>query len=190
MSVVVVQPLSRVWLFVTPMDCSTPSSPVLHCLPEFTQTPVHWVGDAVQPSHPLSPHFPPALPDISDGEESACNAGDLGSSLGQKDPLEKGMATHSSIIAWRIPWTEEPGRLQSMGSQRVRHDWVTFYLRFSYNSLFCLCIYFFLLFSDFKHIVWNCHLFPSGIYVSQVHEFCYLLLLLSLSGPCVFLGHL
>ena len=43
-------------------------------------------------------------------------------SLGQEDPLEKGMATHSSILAWRIPWTEEPGRLQSMGSQRVGHD--------------------------------------------------------------------
>ena len=41
------------------------------------------------------------------------------SSLGQEDPLEKGMATHSSILAWKIPWTEEPGRLQSMGSQRV-----------------------------------------------------------------------
>ena len=43
-------------------------------------------------------------------------------SLGWKDPLEKGMATHSSILAWRIPWTEEPGRLQLMGSQRVGHD--------------------------------------------------------------------
>ena len=43
-------------------------------------------------------------------------------SLGWEDPLEEGMATHSSILAWRIPWTEEPGRLQSMGSQRVRHD--------------------------------------------------------------------
>ena len=43
-------------------------------------------------------------------------------SLGTRDPLEKGMATHSSILAWRIPWTEEPGELQSMGSQRVRHD--------------------------------------------------------------------
>ena len=43
-------------------------------------------------------------------------------SLGQEDPLEKEMATHSSILAWKIPWTEEPGRLQSMGSQRVRHD--------------------------------------------------------------------
>ena len=43
-------------------------------------------------------------------------------SLGQEDPLEKGMATHSSILFWRIPWTEEPGGLQSMGSQRAGHD--------------------------------------------------------------------
>ena len=43
-------------------------------------------------------------------------------SLGQEDPLEEGMATHSSILAWRISRTEEPGRLQSMGSQRVRHN--------------------------------------------------------------------
>ena len=43
-------------------------------------------------------------------------------SLGQEDPLEKGMATHSSTLAWRILWTEEPGGLQSTGSQRVRHD--------------------------------------------------------------------
>ena len=43
-------------------------------------------------------------------------------SLGGEDPLEKGMAIHSSILAWTIPWTEEPGGLQSMGSQRVRYD--------------------------------------------------------------------
>ena len=46
-------------------------------------------------------------------------------SLGREDSLEKEMAAHSSILAWRIPWTEEPGRLQSMGSQRVRYDRVT-----------------------------------------------------------------
>ena len=46
-------------------------------------------------------------------------------SLGLEDPLEKEMATHSSILAWKIPWTEEPGRLQSMGLQRVGHDWAT-----------------------------------------------------------------
>ena len=43
-------------------------------------------------------------------------------SLGWEDPLEEGMATHSSILAWEVPWKEEPGRLQSMGLQRVRHD--------------------------------------------------------------------
>ena len=43
-------------------------------------------------------------------------------SLDQEDPLEKGVGTHYSILAWRIPWTEEPGRLQSVGLQRVRHD--------------------------------------------------------------------
>ena len=43
-------------------------------------------------------------------------------SLGWKDPLEEGVAAHSSILAWKIPWTEEPGGLQSMGSQRVEHD--------------------------------------------------------------------
>ena len=46
-------------------------------------------------------------------------------SLGQEDPLEKGKATHFRILAWRIPGTEEPGGLQSMGSQGVGHDWVT-----------------------------------------------------------------
>ena len=46
-------------------------------------------------------------------------------SLGREDLLEKEMATHSSTLAWKIPWTEEPGRLQSMGSQKVGHDWAT-----------------------------------------------------------------
>ena len=46
-------------------------------------------------------------------------------SLGEEDPLEKEMASQSSTLTWKIPWTKEPGRLQSMGSQRVRHDWVT-----------------------------------------------------------------
>ena len=55
----------------------------------------------------------------SAGKESACNAGDPGSIMGWEDALEKEMATHSSILAWKIPWTEELGGLQSMGSQRV-----------------------------------------------------------------------
>ena len=46
-------------------------------------------------------------------------------SLGQEESLEKGMATHSSILVWRIPWTEEPGGLQSMGLQRIGHNWAT-----------------------------------------------------------------
>ena len=52
-------------------------------------------------------------------------AGDWVQSLIWDDPLEKEMATHSSILAWEIPWTEEPGRLQSIGSQRLRHDLTT-----------------------------------------------------------------
>ena len=62
------------------------------------------------------------FPGGSDGKESTCSAGDLGLILGWEDPLEKGMATHSSILAWRIPWTEDAGGLQSMGSQRMGHD--------------------------------------------------------------------
>ena len=50
-------------------------------------------------------------------------------SLGQKNTLEKEMTTHSSILAWKILWTEEPSRLQSMGSQRVGHDWVTSHIQ-------------------------------------------------------------
>ena len=58
----------------------------------------------------------------SDGKVSVYNAGDPGLIPGLEDPLEKEMAIHSSPIAWEIPWTEEPGRLQSLGSQRVRHN--------------------------------------------------------------------
>ena len=57
-------------------------------------------------------------------------------SLGREDPLKKWMATDFSILAWRIPWTEEPGRLQSLGSQWVRHDYVTNTLTF---QLVCVC---------------------------------------------------
>ena len=57
------------------------------------------------------------FPGDSDSKEFACNAGDLGLIPGLEDPLEEGMATHSSILAWRIPRTEKPGGLQSMGSQ-------------------------------------------------------------------------
>ena len=56
-------------------------------------------------------------------------------SLGGEGPLEKGVATHSSILAWRIPWTEEPGRLQSGGSQRVGLHWATNTLTFPFHQL-------------------------------------------------------
>ena len=58
-------------------------------------------------------------------KNAPANAGDIrdvGLIHGQEDPLEEGMATHSSILAWRIPWTEEPGGLQSIASQRIRHN--------------------------------------------------------------------
>ena len=58
-------------------------------------------------------------------------------SLASEDPLEREMATHSSTLAWRIPWTEEPGGLQSMGSQGVRHDWVTNTLYTWYTCYVC-----------------------------------------------------
>ena len=126
----------------------TPGLPIHHQLPEFIQTHVHRVGDAIQPSHPLLSPSPPA-PDPSQHQglfqcvnsawggqsiESTLREFGLGfvaqtvknlpamqetwvRSLGGKDFLEKGLATHSSILAWRIPWTEEPGGLRSMGSQ-------------------------------------------------------------------------
>ena len=63
-------------------------------------------------------YFVQGFPGGSDGKASACNVGDLG----WDDPLEEGMATHSSILGRRILWTKEPGGLPSMGSQRVGHD--------------------------------------------------------------------
>ena len=66
-----------------------------------------------------------SFPDGSRGKESACNTGDPGSIPGWEISPGEGMATHSSILAWRIPWAEEPGRLQSMGSKRVGHDSAT-----------------------------------------------------------------
>ena len=56
-------------------------------------------------------------------KESTCSAGDAGSIAGSGRSLEKGMATHCSILAWEVPWTEEPGGLQSMSSQRIGYNW-------------------------------------------------------------------
>ena len=67
------------------------------------------------------------FPGSSDGKESACNAGDSGSIPGSRRSPREGIATHSSILAWKIPWTEEPGGLQSMGLQRVG-DYIYIYI--------------------------------------------------------------
>ena len=131
------------------MNHSMPDLPVHHQLPEFTQTHVHRVGDAIQPSHPLSSPSAPA-PNPSSirvfSNESTLRMAQRSLmaqpaiknppamwetwvwSLGWEDPLEKQMATHSSILAWRIPWTEEPGRLQPMRSQSWRLLWFSFSL--------------------------------------------------------------
>ena len=60
-------------------------------------------------------------------------------SLGREDPLEKEMATHSSILGWKIPWTEEPGGIQSMGSQRLGHNWVTNAYSIKYEQYLEVC---------------------------------------------------
>ena len=83
--------------------------------------------------------FNRGFPGGSDGKESACSAGDLDLIPGLRRYPGEGMATHSSITAYRIPWTEEPGRLQYMGSQRAGHNWATKH-RTAHNM--CdLCIY-------------------------------------------------
>ena len=78
----------------------------------------------------ISPITPRASPVGLVAKNPPANARDIKHGFDpwvQKIPLEEGMATHSSILAWKIPWTEEPGGLQCIGSQRVRHDWVTWH---------------------------------------------------------------
>ena len=79
----------------------------------------------------------------SDGKESACNAEDLGSIPGLGRSLKESMATHSSILAWRIPWTEDPGKLQSRGLQRINtteHMQMCMLLLLSHFSPVRLCV--------------------------------------------------
>ena len=78
--------------------------------------------DQPSPRHKGRPYMALGFPGDSDSKESACNTGDWIRSLGWEDPPEKGMATYSSVLAWKIPWTEEP---QSIGSQRDGHDQAT-----------------------------------------------------------------
>ena len=82
----------------------------------------------------MSSNLDSGFPGGSDGKESAHNVGDLG----WEDPLEEGMAAHLSILAWRIPWTEEPGGLQFMGSQKIGYDRVTDHNLDSDRSHYCL----------------------------------------------------
>ena len=74
-------------------------------------------------------------------------------SLSQEDPLEKGMAVHSSILAWRIPWIEEPGGLQSMGSQRIRHDWANTFTLLQCKNKDCINKWKYILRSDVLLVV-------------------------------------
>ena len=89
---------------------------------------------------------------------------DVGSSLGQGDPLEAGTGTHSSILAWRIPWTEEPGRPQSVGSQRVGHDWsdlACMHIQFSQHPLLEKTI--------LSPTGWSCHFhMHKGVFLSPL----------------------
>ena len=75
-----------------------------------------------------------AFPGVSDDKKSACKVETMVESLDWEDSLEKGMTTHSSILAWRIPWTEEPGGPQSTGSQRVGHNRATNTCTFMFTS--------------------------------------------------------
>ena len=92
-------------------------------------------------------------------------------SLGWEDPLEKGVATHSNILARRIPWTEEPGGLESLGSKRVRHNWVTNTLTSSLEGIF----FFFFFFFNFEKYNANGYVYsPSLCLLPQPHSMRYL----------------
>ena len=144
------------------MNRSMQGLPVHHQLPEFTQTHVHRVSDAIQPSHPLSSPSPLA-PNPSQHREGsgtplqhsclenpldggawwAAVHGVAKSQTRLSDftltfhfhELEKEMATHSSVLAWRIPGTGEPGGLPSMGSHRVGHNWSDLAAAAKYRNL-------------------------------------------------------
>ena len=112
--------LSRVQLFATPWTVAYQAPPFMGFSRQecWSGLPFPSPGDLPNPGmEPRSPALQAdSLPSELPMQETRIQ------SLGQENPLEKGMATHSSILAWRTPWTEESGRLQSMGSQRVGHD--------------------------------------------------------------------
>ena len=105
------------------MDRASLGTQQVKNLPAIQEIPIRFLGQEV----PLEKDRLPTpvflgVPGGSDSKESTYNAVDLGSAPGLGRSLQEGMATHSSTVAWRIPWAEEPGGLQSMGSQRIRHD--------------------------------------------------------------------
>ena len=106
---------------------SSPAFLMIHLLPKIKQLAIGGTVDEtiIRGNPTLSPPMPWFLLDDSDGKDLPTMQETWFRSLGQEDPLEKGMATHSSILAWIIQWIEEPGGLQSMESQRVRHNWGT-----------------------------------------------------------------
>ena len=111
----------HVWLS-DPMDCS-PAGSSVHGT--FQARVLEWGAIAFSVLYIYVYIYILGFPGGSDSKESACNAEDPGSMLGGEDPLKTGMATHSSILAWRIPGIEEPGGLQSLRLQGVGHDLVT-----------------------------------------------------------------
>ena len=87
---------------------------------------LNWTDETDTKINCISVHKPRTSQVVLVVKNSPASAGDvreLGSIPGQEDPLEEGKAIHSSILAWKIPWTEEPGKLKSIGSQTVRYDW-------------------------------------------------------------------
>ena len=112
------------------------------------------------------------FPGSSDGKASAYNVGDPGSIPGSEDPLEKETATRSSIHAWKIPWTEEPGQLQSMGSQRVGH-WATslHFIVFQVHSIVTSILFrFFSLLQDIEYSSWCYTVNPCCFSICCMHE--------------------
>ena len=122
--------LNCAWLFATPgtIACQAPLSIGFSKQEYWSKLSFTPPGDLPDPGKVIYPHIAHThldFPGGSDGKESSCRAGDSGSIHGSGRSPGEGTATHSSILAWRIPWREEPSKLQSMGLQRVRQDGAT-----------------------------------------------------------------
>ena len=122
-----------------------------------------WSNLAAAASQFWSTYLKAGFPGCSDGKESACSERGLGSIPGLGRSPEKGMATHSSILACRIPWTEDPSGLQSIRSQMVKHDWATFTFPF-HTCKVCWVLY-----ASPAHVVH--HTVISFLHPSPLHGF-------------------